>query len=95
MKRIIDYFVKNYGFTTYKVGSNVHTLIKDDIHIFLYTKTNKVVFNNIIFENIKSIVDLKFIYFKCKGIKEDDIINTTKKLIIERDMDENNILKYK
>ena len=77
MKRIIRYFVKNYNFTTYQIGSNLHTLIKDDIHIFLYVESKKVVFNNIVFENINSVVDLKFIYFNCKGIKIDDCDNSS------------------
>lgn len=95
MKRIINYFVKNYQFTTYQIGQHTHTLIKDNIHIFLYVKNNTVIFNNIIFENINSVKDLKFIYFNCKGLKLEEIKENEKELIIERDIKSNNILKYK
>jgi hypothetical protein len=94
MKRIIKYFVENYNFTTYQVGSNVHTLIKDDIHIFLYVESKKIIFNNIVFENIETVKDLKFIYFKCKGIKIDESIDfSTNNFFVERDENDINILK--
>lgn len=94
MEHIIDYFVRNYDFTTNQVGSNVKTLIKDDVHIFVYLESNKVIFNNIIFENIKTVKDLKFIYFNCKGLNIDTWGSSNQKLIVERNENNNNILKY-
>ena len=91
MEHIIDYFVKNYNFITNQVGFNIKTLIKDDIHIFVYLESNKVIFNGIVFENIKTVKDLKFIYFNCKGLNIDTMISNNKNLIIKRD---NNIIKY-
>ena len=94
MEHIIDYFVRNYDFITNQVGSNVKTLIKDDIHIFLYLDSNKIIFNGIIFENIKTVTDLKFVYFKCKGLYIDTWGSSNQKLIVERNENNNNIIKY-
>ena len=94
MKHIINYFVKNYNFITNQVGSNVKTLVKDDIHIFVFLESNKVIFNVIVFENIKTVKDLKFIYFNCKGLNVDTWGSSNKNLIIKKDDNHNNIIKY-